>query len=62
MQPQQATIASANEGGTTKAESEARAARRAIMKEMEEQVDARRNQGQKPHRMRVKAGEGGWRY
>ena len=58
MQPQHATVASANEGGTTKAESEARAARRVIRKEMEERVDARRNQGQKPHRVRVKAGGG----
>ena len=58
MQPQQATVASAHEGGTTKAESEARAARRAIRKEMEERVDSRRNQGQKPHRVRVKAGGG----
>ena len=50
--------AATQEGPTTKAESEARAARRAMRKEMEERVDARRNQGQKPHRVRVKAGGG----
>jgi hypothetical protein len=58
MQQSQATVASASEAGTTKAESEARAARRAVRKEMEERVDARCTQGQKPHRVRVKAGGG----
>ena len=57
-QPQQATAAQASDGPSTKAESEARAARRAIRKEMEERVEARRNMGQKPHRVRVKAGGG----
>jgi len=36
MQQSQTTVASASEAGTTKAESEARAARRAVRKEMEE--------------------------
>ena len=58
MQPQPATAAMHSEEATTRAESEARAARRAIRKEMEERVDARRNQGQKPHRVRVKVGGG----
>jgi hypothetical protein len=49
---------SASEGPTTKQESEARAARRALKKEMEERVDSRRNQGHKPHRVSVKAGGG----
>ena len=58
LQPQQTPVASTNEGPTTKMESEAKAAKRAIRKEMEEQVDARRNQGQNPHRVKVKAGGG----
>ena len=58
MQPQQRRPDMSSEGPSTRAESEARAARRAIRKEMEERVDARRNQGQKPHRVRVKAGGG----
>lgn len=58
LQQQQAPAAAPNEGPTTKTESEARARRRAIRKEMEERVDARRNEGQKPHRVRVKPGGG----
>ena len=58
LQPQQAPTAHASEDATPKVESEARAATRAIRKEMEERVDARRNQGQKPHRVRVKVGGG----
>lgn len=58
MQSQQGRSDMSSEGPSTRAESEARAARRAIRKEMEERVDARRNQGQKPHRVRVKSGGG----
>jgi hypothetical protein len=58
LQPQQAPAAKPNEGPTTNAESEVRAPRRVIRKEMEERVDAKCNQGQKPHRVRVKAGGG----
>ena len=58
LPPPPATQTSAKEVPTTKAESEARATRRAIRKEMEERVDARRSQGQKPHRVRVKPGGG----
>ena len=64
MQQQQPTTAmpsidrAPSEVATTRVDSEARAARRAIRKEMEERVDARVNQGQKPHRVRVKAGGG----
>ena len=56
--PWMESAAKRSDGRTTKADSEARAARRAIRKEMEERVDARRMQGQKPHRVRVKAGGG----
>ena len=41
-----------------KPESEARAARRVAMKEVEKNVDLRRSGGQKPHTLRVKAGGG----
>ena len=58
MQPQQAPAAPHNEGPTLKPESEARAARRAHRKEIEESVDARRAVGQKPQKVRVKAGGG----
>jgi hypothetical protein len=58
MQQQQPPVAPPNDGSTTKAESEARAARRAVRKETEERVETRRNEGQKPHRVRVKAGGG----
>lgn len=58
MQPPRGRSDMSSEVPTTRAESEARAARRAIRKEMEERVDARRNQGQKPHSVRVKAGGG----
>ena len=58
MQPQQAPAAPHNEGPTLKPESEARAARRAHRKEIEESVDARKAVGQKPHKVRVKAGGG----
>ena len=54
----QASGAQPSEAPTTKAESEARAARRAMRKETEERVEARRNQGQKSYRVRVKAGGG----
>ena len=54
----QAPGAQPSEVPTTKADSEARAARRAIRKETEERVEAQRNQGQKPHRVRVKSGGG----
>ena len=47
-----------NEGPTTKTESEAKATRRAIRKEMEERVDAKRNEGKKPNCVRVKVGGG----
>lgn len=46
------------DGRSTRADSEARAARRAIRKEVEERVEARRTQGQKPHSVRVKPGGG----
>ena len=58
LQPQQAPTPQPTENPTTKADSEARAARRAVRKEAEERTEARRNQGQKPHRVRVKAGGG----
>jgi hypothetical protein len=58
MQPQQVAAAPQNKGLTLKLESEAWAARRAHKKEIEESVDARRDVGQKPHKVRVKAGEG----
>lgn len=58
LPPQPATQTSAKEVPTTKAESEARATRRAIKKEMEEIVDARCSQGQKSHRVTVKPGGG----
>ena len=58
MQPQQAPAALQNEGPTLKPESEARAARRAHRKDIEEKMDARWAVGQKPHKVRVKAGGG----
>ena len=58
LPPQHPPNVATQEGPPTKSESEARATRRAIRKEMEERVDARRHQGQKPHRVRVKAGGG----
>ena len=58
MLGQQASAVPASEGPTTKVESEARATRRAIRKEMEERVDARRSQGHKPHEVSVKPGGG----
>ena len=58
MQPPQATTAPQHGGPTLKSESEARAARRAHRKEVEEAMDARRAAGQKPQRVRVKAGGG----
>ena len=58
LQPQQAPAAPPSDGPSTKAESDAMAARRAIRKETEERVEARRTQGQKPHRVRVKSGGG----
>ena len=58
LQPQQAPNAQPSDGPSTKTESEARAGRRAIRKETEERVEARRTQGQKPHRVRVKVGGG----
>ena len=58
LPPQQPPNVATQDSPATKSESEARAARRAIRKEMEERVDARRHQGQKPHRVRVKAGGG----
>jgi hypothetical protein len=58
MQSSQATAAPQHEGPTGKSESEARAARRAHKKEVEEAMDARRASGQKPQKVRVKAGGG----
>jgi hypothetical protein len=58
MQPPQATAAPQHEGSTAKSESEARAARRAHKKEVEEAMEARRAIGQKPQKVRVKAGGG----
>ena len=58
MQPQQALAAPQHGGPTLKLESEARAARRAHRKEIEEKMDAKRPVGQKPHKVRVKAGGG----
>ena len=55
LQLQQGLAAQPSEGPTTKLESEARATKRAIKKKMEERVDARCNQGRKPHFVRVKA-------
>ena len=47
-----------HEEPTVKPESEARAARRAHKKEVEEAMDARRAVGKKPQKVRVKAGGG----
>jgi hypothetical protein len=58
MQPQTATTSHVLDVPAIKPESEARAKRRANRKEMEEKVDARQTQRQKPHRVRVKAGGG----
>ena len=59
MQPTPpATAAPQHEGPTVKPESEARAARRAHKKEVEEAMDARRALGHKPQKVRVKAGGG----
>lgn len=58
MQSQQAPAAPQDEGPTLKKESEARATRRAHRKERDEATDARQSVGQKPHKVRVKAGGG----
>jgi hypothetical protein len=58
MQSQPAPAALQNKGPNLKPESEVRASRRAHRKEIEESVDVRRVVGQKPQKVRVKAGGG----
>ena len=51
-------MAPQNKGPTLKPENDAMVARKTHRKEIKESVDARRAVGQKPHKVRVKAGGG----